>query len=95
MGERKAIRYHAGEAADFGIAHCSDFGGPGTPNDWPVTSLWPTMRLPAPLSAISAEHWSAKFSDPQPYANAENKIKRQQLAKAGTRLADLLNAVWP
>jgi hypothetical protein len=31
----------------------------------------------------------------QGYAKDENRLKGAQLAKAGARLAELLNAIWP
>jgi hypothetical protein len=43
----------------------------------------------------SASHWSITFHDHEAYLASEDRIKRQQLAKAGARLAELLNAIWP
>jgi hypothetical protein len=43
----------------------------------------------------SSEHWSVTFEDHSAYLSSEDKIKHQQLAKAGARLAELLNAIWP
>jgi hypothetical protein len=39
--------------------------------------------------------WSITFSDHAAYVDARDAIKREQLAKAGARLANLLNAIWP
>ena len=35
------------------------------------------------------------FPDCAAYQRMEDAIKRKQLAKAGSRLAALLNAIWP
>ena len=74
---------------------------PGAPNDWPATWASDTIVVAHDAFAgttfrqTSPEHWSVKFVDAHAYADAEDKIKRQQLAKAGARLAELLNAIWP
>jgi hypothetical protein len=39
--------------------------------------------------------WSVEFDDRRAYVRTENQLKEEQLAKAGARLAELLNAVWP
>jgi len=39
--------------------------------------------------------WSITFPDHVAYVAARDAIKREQLAKAGARLANLLNAIWP
>jgi hypothetical protein len=39
--------------------------------------------------------WSISFPDHAAYVGARDTIKREQLAKAGARLANLLNAIWP
>jgi hypothetical protein len=41
------------------------------------------------------EGWDIKFPDHAAYVIARDGIKRQQMAKAGARLANLLNAIWP
>jgi hypothetical protein len=41
-----------------------------------------------------AHSWSAQFDDPD-YEKGANQLKETQLAKAGARLAELLNAIWP
>ena len=69
--------------------------------DWPAAWASDTIIAAhevfagAMFKQTSADHWSVKFSDPQAYADAEDKLKRQQLSKAGARLAELLNALWP
>jgi S1/P1 Nuclease len=39
--------------------------------------------------------WAIAFPDHAVYVQNRDTIKRQQLAKAGARLANLLNAIWP
>ncbi len=40
--------------------------------------------------------WIVSFKDGQhAYSMAQDKLKRNQIAKAGARLAQLLNAIWP
>jgi hypothetical protein len=39
--------------------------------------------------------WSVQFDDKKTYVRAENRLKEEQLAKGGARLAELLNAIWP
>lgn len=40
-------------------------------------------------------HWKAHFDDRHAYFTAKDDLQRKQLAKAGARLASLLNAIWP
>jgi hypothetical protein len=40
-------------------------------------------------------HWAIHFSDRAAYWTSQDGLKRDQLAKGGARLAQLLNAVWP
>ena len=44
---------------------------------------------------VALGHWLIHFEDRQQYMTDEKKLKRQQLAKAGARLGQLLNAIWP
>jgi hypothetical protein len=39
--------------------------------------------------------WSIAFPDHAAYVTARDNIKKEQLAKAGARLGNLLNAIWP
>jgi hypothetical protein len=41
------------------------------------------------------DRWTITFEDRDAYMRSKDAIQRQQLAKAGVRLAQLLNAVWP
>jgi hypothetical protein len=40
------------------------------------------------------QHWMARFEDREKYLDDADLLKREQLAKAGARLAQLLNAIW-
>ena len=39
--------------------------------------------------------WIVSFKDQDSYLKAQDNLKRDQIAKAGARLAQLLNAIWP
>lgn len=39
--------------------------------------------------------WIVSFTDHDAYVRSSDAIKRRQLAKAGARLAELLNIIWP
>ncbi|VIO72719.1 hypothetical protein CI1B_43650 [Bradyrhizobium ivorense] len=54
-----------------------------------------TFARVQPSTAHPKGGWSITFPDHAAYADARDKIKREQLAKAGARLANLLNAIWP
>jgi hypothetical protein len=45
--------------------------------------------------AKSADGWMLAFPNHDTYVQKQDDIKRQQLAKAGARLAQILNKVWP
>ena len=47
------------------------------------------------FTGTGARQWSVRFDDKKAYESAEEKLKEQQLAKGGARLAELLNAIWP
>jgi hypothetical protein len=40
-------------------------------------------------------HWLVRFASRKAYLKNENKVKQEQLAKGGARLAQLLNTIWP
>jgi S1/P1 Nuclease len=40
-------------------------------------------------------HWLVHFANRQKYVGDEKKLKLEQLAKGGARLAELLNNIWP
>jgi hypothetical protein len=39
--------------------------------------------------------WDVSFADRDAYWRSQDALKREQLAKGGARLAQLLNAIWP
>jgi hypothetical protein len=39
--------------------------------------------------------WTVAFVDHAAYVRAAEAIKRKQLAKAGARLAEIMNTIWP
>ena len=42
-----------------------------------------------------SEHWSVQYANRDDYWKAQDKVKVDQIAKGGARLAQLLNAIWP
>jgi S1/P1 Nuclease len=73
----------------------------GSVENWPA--LWASDTVLQAHDAFagtkftqtSPGHWSVSFDNHDHYLGSEDTIKRQQLAKAGARLAQLLNAIWP
>jgi hypothetical protein len=47
------------------------------------------------FTGTGAHKWAVAFDDPRAYVRAEDQLKADQLSKAGARLAELLNTVWP
>ena len=47
------------------------------------------------FTGTGAHKWSVEFDNRKAYVKSENQLKEKQLAKAGARLAELLNAIWP
>lgn len=47
------------------------------------------------FTAACKGHWLVHFKNHKTYLTNENKLKRDQLAKGGARLAQLLNTIWP
>jgi hypothetical protein len=74
---------------------------PGALDNWAAT--WASDTVMAAHEAFKglnftgtgAHKWSVEFDDHQAYTRAENQLKEKQIAKAGARLAQLLNAIWP
>jgi hypothetical protein len=69
--------------------------------DWPATWASDTVIVShaafagAKFRQTSPSHWTVTFDDRDAYLASQDTIKRQQLAKAGARLAELLNTIWP
>jgi hypothetical protein len=101
--EWDAIPEDLGEAAtpELLAAARSQAPSQGGVEDWPAAWASDTVLAAHGTFAgtefrqASSEHWSVTFDNPSAYLSSEDKIKRQQLAKAGARLAELLNAIWP
>jgi hypothetical protein len=77
----------------------------GLPQDWPAMWASDTLLVArdafAHLSFVPIKReppcnckWAVVFEDHGGYLQAMDAIKRQQLAKGGARLAELLNAIW-
>src|SRR5258708_3053529 len=68
--------------------------------EWSTTWATDTLKV-APLAfagatfAKDANGWTIAFPNHDAYVQKQDDIKRQQLAKAGARLAQILNKVWP
>jgi hypothetical protein len=54
-----------------------------------------TFAKVQPSPAHPRGGWSIAFADHAAYSRARDDIKRQQMAKAGARLSNLLNKIWP
>jgi len=72
----------------------------GTVEDWPAAWASDTIvvahqALDEAFTPTAPEKWTVTFDDRNAYLSSEDTIKRQQLAKAGARLAELLNTIWP
>jgi hypothetical protein len=72
----------------------------GRVENWSVN--WATDTILAAQEAFSGgsfapsgSKWTISFPDHAAYLREVDAIKRRQLAKAGARLASVLNAVWP
>jgi hypothetical protein len=68
---------------------------------WPVAWASDTIMVSHDAFAgtkfrqSSPHHWSVTFDEREAYLLSQDGIKRKQLAKAGARLAELLNTIWP
>lgn len=67
------------------------------------SAIWATDTIAVAKQAMSnvtytkigPRKWTICFSDRAAYLQSADAIKRQQLAKAGARLAEILNHIWP
>jgi hypothetical protein len=64
---------------------------------WASDTLMVARRAFEGVSFVGAEQqrWTAKIKNRRAYMQAKDEIQSQQLIKAGARLAELLNAIWP
>lgn len=79
---------------------------PTTPGDvgaWPAAWAGETLLAArAAYAGIAFEpqsadtgHWTARFDDLAAYRLTKRRLQTEQLTRAGARLAQLLNAIWP
>lgn len=100
--EWDAIPEDIGEAATPALLSMaqSQSSSTGQVEDWPAAWASDTIVVAHDAFAgtefrqTSPEHWSVMFDDRNACRLSQDGIKRQQLAKAGARLAELLNAIW-
>jgi hypothetical protein len=64
---------------------------------WASDTVLQAHKAFAGLTFSGAGHrlWDVQFADKPGYEQNAEKIKRDQLAKGGARLAQLLNSIWP
>lgn len=67
------------------------------PAEWATDTIQAGKQAFSGLRFARSEplKWTVIFDDRQAYGMAEDQIKREQLAKGGARLAEVLNALWP
>lgn len=76
---------------------------PQAPSAWPAA--WATETLLASRAAFEGlafqpdiakpGHWTVEYTDRAAYLERKEAMQAQQLTRAGARLAQLLNALWP
>jgi hypothetical protein len=64
---------------------------------WAGDTVMASHAAFAGLTFTGAEHgqWEVHFADRAAYWSRQDDLKRDQLAKGGARLAQLLNSIWP
>jgi hypothetical protein len=75
----------------------------GDPLTWPATWASETVRdghrafdgITFAALAEQPGQWTATFDDSAAYEQMKREVQGRQLARAGARLAQLLNALWP
>ncbi|MBP0114930.1 S1/P1 nuclease [Bradyrhizobium vignae] len=66
------------------------------PANWATDTLLIAQEMFSSASyAPSGSKWTITFPDRDAYLRQADGVKRRQLAKAGARLAEVLNAIWP
>jgi len=76
-------------------------GSSGPLDDRPAA--WANESIQASQTAFAgltfgkhgAENWAMQKADENAYRQMQDKLQRDQLVKAGARLAELLKAIWP
>jgi hypothetical protein len=97
-----AIPRRLGERADaFMLAEARVVPRSAGPMEgWPAAWASETVLAAHQVQGLNftgtgEQRWSVQFDDMRSYVRNENGQKEQQIAKAGARLAELLNAIWP
>jgi S1/P1 Nuclease len=85
VAEAKAISHSSGPLESWAAAWASDT----------VIAAHSAFKGLGFAATGGAHSWSVEFDNPSTYENGANQLKEKQLAKAGARLAELLNAIWP
>jgi hypothetical protein len=64
---------------------------------WASDTVMASHSAFAGLTFTGADHgrWAVQFPDRAAYWNSQDDLKRDQMAKGGARLAQLLNGIWP
>ena len=85
VAKARAVPKTSGKVEDFAAAWASD-----------TVHASHTAFAGATFSAAGQpQRWQVTFKDRNVYLNDQDRLKRDQLAKGGARLAQLLNAIWP
>jgi len=77
-----------GPVEDFAVAWASD-------SVRTAHKAFAGLTFSRDLSSADSGQWLVHFPDRAAYWNSQDELKRDQLAKGGARLAQLLNAIWP
>jgi hypothetical protein len=101
--EWDAIPSHLGRAADAAMMQKAS-AIPPTPGEIKdLATIWASETVMLSHAAFAgltfagegSEHWSVQYANRDDYWKAQDKVKVDQIAKGGARLAQLLNAIWP
>ena len=73
---------------------------PGEIDTWAASWASDTLRAaPAAFIGVSfsgaGKKWNAHYADRNAYQATQSKLKREQLAKGGARLAQIFKVIWP
>jgi hypothetical protein len=101
--EWDTIPANLGESADAGMVAKAQAIKPTVGPIENFATVWASDTVEASHSAFAgltfagAEpgRWAVHFADRPAYWNSQDGLKRDQLAKGGARLAQLLNTIWP
>ena len=75
---------------------------PGEIDTWAASWASDTLRgahtafIGVSFSAVDKnKKWTARYADRKAYEATQGKLKREQLAKGGARLAQIFKTIWP